>query len=153
MTNSIWLKALDIAFIFLLAIIANRDARTRTVSNFFFIVLFSLAIIRMFGISSALPLLGLFPALLTALFFYHDGESIGGADIKCMASIGVYLGLLPALRSYLIAFVLAIILSVVKKLFRQNKEEVGIPLCVYLAIGVTMTILSKHIVGDYTLNI
>ncbi len=141
MANSIW--PLDVSFVSVLVIIADRDARTRTVSNFFIIMLCSLAIIRMFGIGSALPLLGLSPALLIALFFYHDGKNIGGADIKCMAGIGVYLGLLPALESYVVAFVLAIIVSVVKKILTQDKEKVGIPLCVYLTIGATITILSK----------
>lgn len=123
---------------------AYKDMRTRTIHNSIPIFLMALAIIRMIAIGTILPAIGILPAILIAGIFYTTNNSpIGGADIKCMASIGVYLGLLPALESYMIAFVMAIIVSVMKKRLKQDKEKVGIPLCLYLAIGVTITILSK----------
>jgi len=138
------LDILNAALLAVLWVSAYLDMRTRTIPNSIPILLMALAVFRMIAIGTMLPAIGILPAILIAGMFYTTNNSpIGGADIKCMAGIGVYLGLLPALESYMIAFVLAIIVSVVKKILTQDNEKGGIPLCVYLAIGATITILAK----------
>ena len=142
----------DVLFLIVLFAAGISDIRTRTVSNWYSIVLLALALGRMFLDRSFGHIFGILPALLILFICYRPGtgRGIGGADVKVMASAGIYLGLYQTFIMLTLACALALLCEGMKKVFKWIKSNPpnkplhsSIPLCAWLAVGAIPATLIK----------
>lgn len=74
------------------------------------------------------------PFIMAVLF---DENSIGGGDIKLVAAIGFFLGLMKGTIALIVGQFIAIFVTVV---FKRNRKDT-IPMAPYLAIGCFISLL------------
>ena len=113
------------------------DYKNRIIPDKIHIIIIFSAILANFSLRSSL--LGFFllpiPFIIPVLL---DEKSIGGGDIKLVASIGFFLGLNMGMLAIIIALSIFIILSLILK----KKEKDLVPLAPYLSIGSIIAFLT-----------
>ena len=123
-------------FILILIYAGIYDYKKRIIPDKVHVAILVSALLSSFNpIQSTLGLLILPIPFIVPIFF--DENSIGGGDIKLVASIGFFLGLTEGILAMIIALFLSAIISVV---FKRNSREL-IPLGPYLAIGSIISLL------------
>lgn len=123
-------------FILILIYAGIYDYRKRIIPDKVHVAVLVSALISNFNpIQSTLGLLILPIPFIVPIFF--DENSVGGGDIKLVASIGIFLGLTKGILAMIIALSLSAIISVV---FKKHSREL-IPLAPYLAIGSIISLL------------
>lgn len=123
-------------FILILIYAGIYDYKKRIIPDKVHVAILVSALISSFNpIQSTLGLLILPIPFIVPIYFNEN--SIGGGDIKLVASIGFFLGLTKGIVAMIIALSLSTIISVV---FKRHSREL-IPLGPYLAIGSIMSLL------------
>lgn len=130
---------LDMIFIILLAVSAILDIRTRTIPNWIPAALIVLAIIQMIQNGSAINIFGILPSVVVGIILYQGGKGIGGGDIKVMAGIGLYTGLISCVQVVTLGCLGAIIWCCFLRMLRHQKQKRGIPFCFWIFAG-TLTV-------------
>jgi len=136
--NIVFLSILmDAFFIVLLVRCAYKDVKTRAVSNLCIALLLGLGLARTALIILNGGIWWIYPAgLLLSIPFIITWlkNGMGAGDVKLMMGIGLYLGLLNTLVSFILMIPLLIILTVHS--WRKNKTvKSAIPFAPVLAFG------------------
>jgi len=109
------------------------DVKTRIISNKLCIV------IAIIGVINGAKLAGLFVALIV-LIIVMTTDGIGGGDVKLIAAISLYTGLVNGLVMLFVACLIQLIFFLfANKLFRKN--VVKLPFVPFLTIGYFATLL------------
>ena len=127
--NLIFIGALTYAGIY--------DYKSRIIPDKIHIIIIISSILANLSLRSSL--LGFF--LLPIPFIipvFLDEKSIGGGDIKLVASIGFFLGL----NRGVLAIIMALSIFTISSLILKRKEKDLVPLAPYLSIGSIITLLT-----------
>lgn len=128
---------LDPIFIALLVWCAYIDWKTRTVSNLPIVLLLCVGLMHMALVLLTSNAWWLYPAgaLLSAPFlFAWVKNSMGAADVKLIIAIGLYLGLVNTLLSFILMVPILAVLMVYSWI-KHKTLKCRIPLAPVLAIG------------------
>lgn len=128
-------------FVSLLVLVSIEDMKTRTIPNYYPLAILVLSLLTSSVgqvLIDSLMIGGLF--LMIALL---SNGKLGGGDVKLMAALGAYLGVIGAVVSIIVGLVIAIITEI---LVRRNLKD-SFALGPYLAAGAALVPLINMMTG------
>lgn len=127
----------DFLFILTLIYAGYYDYKKRIIPDKVHIIIIILALISNFNFIQSIIGFIILPIPFIVPIFFNE-ESIGGGDIKIVASIGFYLGLVKGIVAIVIGLSLSILISII--ILKRYKNN-SIPLAPYLATGSIIALL------------
>lgn len=139
---------MDVCFVASLLLCADSDRRIHEIPGLF---LWGIALPGLLQFGYALgarqtvwPYLCAAPLLAVLLVFWHRGF-IGGGDVKLMALICLYMGIVPALVGFTVAALILGMACAYGAVFKKDGVHRQVPLAPSLALGCIGTIAAQYI--------
>lgn len=127
----------DLFFVVLLILIAIEDSRTRTIPNYYPLSIFILSFLDSPAWRVAIS--GILMGLLFLIIAALSKNQLGGGDVKLIAALGAYLGIIGATFSVVIGLAAAVAMEI---LVKRNLKE-SFPLGPYLSVSSILVVVVK----------
>lgn len=127
----------NIVFIVTLLYTGYHDQKTTIIPNFVHLLIMISSLLADFKLVQSLLGLLILPIPFIIPIFY-DENSMGGGDIKLVAAIGFFLGIIKGTTAIIIGLFLSLIVAVF--ILKKGKKDF-IPLGPYFAAGSIITLL------------